>query len=374
MRALLIVLDSVGIGDAPDAAEYGDEGANTLAHIFEREPNLQLPTLDSLGLARLFGRDGDVRASYGRMREQSAGKDTTTGHWELAGVILEEPFAVYERFPDELVHAIERDADIEFIGNYPRSGTAILDELGPEHIRRGSPILYTSADSVLQIAGHEEVIAIDRLYEICEIARRHANSFRIGRVIARPFVGSEGAFKRTAHRHDFSFQPPRTVLNAMSDAKRDVIGVGKISDIFAGSGITESHPTSSNAEGMSQIARLWRERDDGLIFANLVDFDMIFGHRREVKGYANALRQFDDWLATFVDEIASDDLVIITADHGNDPTFRGSDHTREQVPLFVLHRTERRDLGTRATYADAAATLADYFQLPSWPKGCSFLS
>ncbi|MFL6537091.1 MAG: phosphopentomutase [Chthoniobacterales bacterium] len=374
MRALLIVLDSVGIGDAPDAAQYGDEGANTLAHIFEREPDLQLPTLDSLGLARLFGRDGDVRASYGRMREQSAGKDTTTGHWELAGVILEEPFAVYERFPDELVYAIERDADVEFIGNCPRSGTAILDELGPEHIRRGSPILYTSADSVLQIAGHEEVIAIDRLYEICEIARRHANSFRIGRVIARPFVGSEGAFKRTAHRHDFSFQPPRTVLNALSDAKRDVIGVGKISDIFAGSGITESHPTSSNAEGMSQIARLWRERDDGLIFANLVDFDMIFGHRREVKGYANALRQFDDWLATFVDEIASDDLVIITADHGNDPTFRGSDHTREQVPLFVLHRNERRDLGTRATYADAAATLADYFQLPSWPKGCSFLS
>ena len=374
MRALLIVLDSVGIGDAPDAAKYGDEGANTLGHIFEREPNLRLPTLDSLGLARLFGRDGEVRASYGRMREQSAGKDTTTGHWELAGVILEEPFAVYEHFPAELVHAIEREAGVEFIGNYPRSGTVILDELGPEHVRSGRPILYTSADSVLQIAAHEEVIAIERLYKICEIARRHADSFRIGRVIARPFVGSEGAFKRTTRRHDFSIQPPRTVLNALSDAKVDVIGVGKISDIFAGCGISESHPTSSNAEGMSHIERLWRERRDGLVFANLVDFDMMFGHRRDVSGYADALREFDDWLATFLEQIEADDLVIITADHGNDPTFRGTDHTREQVPLFVLHQSARRDLGTRNTYADVAATISNLFQLPTWPKGCSFLA
>jgi phosphopentomutase len=374
VRALLIVLDSVGIGDAPDAAKYGDEGANTLGHIFERQPELQLPTLDSLGLARLFGRDGEVRASYGCMREESVGKDTTTGHWELAGAILDEPFAVYERFPDELVHAIEREAGVEFIGNYPRSGTVILDELGPDHVRTGRPILYTSADSVLQIAAHENVVAIERLYQICEIARRHASRFRIGRVIARPFLGTEGAFKRTPRRHDFSMQPPRTVLNALHDAKHDVIGVGKISDIFAGSGISESHPTSSNAEGMSQIARLWREQRGGFIFANLVDFDMLFGHRRDVSGYANALREFDDWLAIFLSEFQRDDLVIITADHGNDPTFRGTDHTREQVPLFVLHQNERRDLGTRDTYADVAATLADYFQLPSWPKGCSFLA
>jgi phosphopentomutase len=374
VRALLIVLDSVGIGNAPDAAKYGDEGANTLAHIFEREPDLRLPTLDSLGLARLFDRDGDVRASYGRMREQSAGKDTTTGHWEIAGAILEEPFAVYERFPDEIVRAIERDADVEFIGNYPRSGTVILDELGPEHIRTGRPILYTSADSVLQIAAHEEIVAIERLYEICEAARRQADSFRIGRVIARPFIGTEGAFKRTSHRHDFSINPPRTVLNALFDANGAVIGVGKISDIFAGCGITESHPTSSNSEGISQIERLWGERRHGLIFANLVDFDMLFGHRRDVCGYANALREFDNWLATFLNEVEPDDLVIITADHGNDPTFRGTDHTREQVPLFVLHHNQHRDLGTRATYADVAATLSDYFQLPSWPNGCSFLS
>jgi phosphopentomutase len=217
-------------------------------------------------------------------------------------------------------------------------------------------------------------VAIERLYQICEIARRHANRFRIGRVIARPFVGTEGAFKRTPRRHDFSMTPPRTVLNALRDAKHDVIGVGKISDIFAGSGISESHPTSSNAEGMSQIARLWREQRGGFIFANLVDFDMLFGHRRDVSGYANALREFDDWLAIFLSEFQRDDLVIITADHGNDPTFRGTDHTREQVPLFVLHQNERRDLGTRDTYADVAATLADYFQLPSWPKGCSFLA
>ena len=374
MRALLLVLDSVGIGDAPDAAKYGDEGANTLAHIFECEPTLRLPALDSLGLARLFGRDGAVRASYGRMREQSAGKDTTTGHWELAGVILEEPFAVYEHFPDELVRAIEQEADIQFIGNLPRSGTVILDELGPEHIRTGRPILYTSADSVLQIAAHEEIVPVERLYQICEIARQQADGFRIGRVIARPFVGSEGAFKRTSHRHDFSMQPPRTVLNALCDAQREVIGVGKISDIFAGCGISESHPTSSNAEGMAQIARLWQERRDGLIFANLVDFDMNFGHRRDVGGYANALREFDRWLAPFLDEIEPNDLVIITADHGNDPTFRGTDHTREQVPLFVLHRDERRDLGTRETYADVAATLAGFFGLAEpWPIGEPFL-
>lgn len=374
MRALLIVLDSVGIGDAPDAAKYGDEGANTLGHIFEAEPQLELPALDSLGLARMRGRDGEVRASYGRMREQSAGKDTTTGHWEIAGVILEEPFAVYERFPDELVRAIEREAGVQFIGNYARSGTAILDELGSEHVRTRRPILYTSADSVLQIAAHEEVVPIERLYEICQIARKRGNDFRIGRVIARPFSGSQGGFQRTPRRHDFSMPPPRTVLNALRDTQKDVIAVGKISDIFAGSGISESHPTTNNAEGLRRIADLWRERRDALIFVNLVDFDMLFGHRRDVAGYANALREFDRWLASFLSQIEPHDLVIITADHGNDPTFRGTDHTREEVPLFVLHGEKRRDLGTRKSYADVSASLAEYFLLPGWPKGCSFLS
>jgi phosphopentomutase len=381
VRALLLVLDSVGIGGAPDAAEYGDEGANTLGHILESAPELRLPNLDSLGLPELLpthGSDGSrttYRSSHGKMEERSAGKDTTTGHWEIAGVILEEPFATFERFPDDLVRAIERDADVQFIGNYPQSGTTILGELGAEHVRTGKPILYTSADSVLQIAAHEQVIRIDRLYDICTVARQHADRFRIGRVIARPFTGPEGNFSRTSRRHDFSMEPPRTILNAIGENGRVVIGVGKISDIFAGQGITESFPTEGNADGMQRIADEWARLEDGLIFANLVDFDMLYGHRRDLTGYAQALEQFDQWLGQFMAQVLPDDLVIITADHGNDPTHRGTDHTREQVPLFVLHKNEKRALGVRETYADVAATLADYFELTeSWAVGESFLS
>jgi phosphopentomutase len=371
VRSLLIVLDSVGIGNAPDAAQYGDEGANTLGHIFERVPELALPNLDSLGLPELLGRPGaePYRASYGKMRERSAGKDTTTGHWEIAGAVLEQPFATFDRFPDELVRAIEHDARVQFIGNYPQSGTTILHELGEEHIRTGKPILYTSADSVLQIAAHEEVVPLQRLYEICGVAREHADRFHIGRVIARPFAASPGNFHRTARRHDFSMQPPHTVLNALCDADVRVIGIGKISDIFAGSGVTESHPTSSNAEGMQRIEELWPAAERSLLFANLVDFDMLFGHRRDVNGYANALQQFDSWLGDFLPQIRENDLVIITADHGNDPTFRGTDHTREEVPLFVLHGGESRDLGTRSTFADVAATIASCFDIEQWPVG-----
>ncbi len=393
MRALLLVLDSVGIGNAPDAANYGDEGANTLGHIFERTLDLHLPNLDSLGLGELVAGVGDpgsshlldagrgqrprlqpYRASYGRMRERSVGKDTTTGHWEIAGVILEKPFPVFEKFPEELVRAIEQESGVKFIGNYARSGTTILEELGAEHVRTGNPILYTSADSVLQIAAHEDVISTQRLYEICEITRRHADRFHIGRVIARPFAGETGNFRRTARRHDYSMKPPRTILNAINENGAEVIGVGKISDIFAGEGVTQSHPTSSNAEGMEQISLLWPQLKNGLIFTNLVDFDMLFGHRRNVAGYAQALREFDSWLGQFVRQITPDDLVIITADHGNDPTFRGTDHTREEVPLFVLHGNESHDLGTRETFADVAASLAEFFGLTSgWPAGTSFL-
>ncbi|MDQ6913622.1 MAG: phosphopentomutase [Verrucomicrobiota bacterium] len=363
MRALLLVLDSVGIGHAPDAASYGDEGANTLGHIFERMPDLTLPNLDSLGLSALLkGEHGKFRASYGRMRERSAGKDTTTGHWEIAGVILDEPFATFEKFPEELVRPIEQEAGIEFIGNYARSGTTILEELGAEHIRTGKPILYTSADSVLQIAAHEEIIPIERLYGICEIARRHADPFHIGRVIARPFGGEAGNFHRTAHRHDYSMKPPRTVLNAISETGAEVIGVGKISDIFAGEGLTSSYPTASNRDGMQRISELWPRLTNGLIFANLVDFDMLFGHRRDVAGYARALREFDDWLGRFLPSVQPNDLFIITADHGNDPTFRGTDHTREEVPLFILHQNEMRDLGTKSSFSFIAETLANFFK------------
>lgn len=371
MRSLLLVLDSVGIGGAPDAAAYGDEGADTLGHILREIPELELPHLFSLGLANLLGMEGGKgRASYGRMRERSAGKDTTTGHWELAGVILEEPFATFERFPDALVRRIEQAAGVEFLGNCARSGTAILEELGPEHLGSGRPILYTSADSVLQIAAHEEVVPVEKLYEICRHARSLADEYRIGRVIARPFLGEVGSFRRTSRRHDFSFHPPRTVLDEIP-----TIGIGKISDIFDGRGIDRSFPTASNREGMERIAALWKTERSGLLFANLVDFDMLHGHRRDVAGYAQALREFDEWLGDFLPEILPDDLVIITADHGNDPTFRGSDHTREEVPLLVLHRTEARDLGTRETFADVAATLAEFFELAEpWPVGKSFLS
>ncbi len=389
MRALLLVLDSVGIGHAPDAAKYGDEGANTLGHILEQLPDLEVPNLHSLGLAEVVaaplcrgvGVHGDMapslqqkRASFGKMQERSAGKDTTTGHWEIAGVILDEPFAVYERFPEKLVSAIERRANVHFIGNYARSGTTILEELGPEHCRTGKPILYTSADSVLQIAAHEEVISIDRLYEICGIARDEANQFQIGRVIARPFAGTPGKFIRTSRRHDFSMVPPRTILDALQEGNIPVTGVGKISDTFAGKGIGASYPTGSNREGMERIAALWSTKCEGLIFVNLVDFDMLYGHRRDVSGYGNALEEFDRWLGGFLPAVEPRDLVIITADHGNDPTYRGTDHSREQVPLFVLHGEKNGDLGTRNTFADVAASLAEFFELPApWPAGVSFL-
>jgi len=380
MRALLLILDSVGCGRAPDAAAYGDAGADTLGHIFAARPGLELPTLFSLGLWKaLTGDVFDPRsqqtiASYGRMRERSAGKDTTTGHWEIAGVVLAQPFATFTQFPAELVEAIEREAKVEFIGNYPQSGTVILEELGDEHLRTGKPILYTSADSVLQIAAHESILPPPRLAHVCRIARRHANKWRIGRVIARPFSGEPGAFERTAGRHDYSIVPPPTILNAIAEAGLPVEGIGKISDIFAGSGITCSHPTKSNAEGMAAIERVWGAMVDGLAFANLVDFDMLFGHRRDVAGYTRALIEFDAWLEGFLDEVEEDDLLIITADHGNDPTWRGTDHTREEVPLLVFHGGVSVPLGTRKTFADVAATLSEFFRLrKKWPVGESFI-
>lgn len=373
-RALLLVLDSVGCGHAPDAAAYGDEGANTLGHILEQRPHTKLSALKSLGLyqALALARGEEpcsppLRGAVGVLTERSAGKDTTTGHWELAGAVIEEPFATFEKFPGELVQAIERDAKVAFLGNFAASGTEVLDRLGAEHVATGRPILYTSADSVLQIAAHEDIVPIKRLYEICEVARRHCDAWRIGRVIARPFTG-DGPFRRTANRHDFSLVPPRTVLDALADAGIPTTGIGKISDIFAGSGIAKSFPTKSNADGMAAIDRLWAERSEGLLFANLVDFDMLFGHRRDVEGYARALEEFDFWLAEFLPRIEPGDLVLITADHGNDPTWSGSDHTRERVPVFCPSAAPGL-LGVRGSYADVAATLARHFAVAAWPRG-----
>lgn len=376
MRALLIVLDSVGIGHAPDAAQYGDEGADTLGHLLEYDPSLHLPALWSLGLGNILGRHPSEapQASFGQMREQSAGKDSTTGHWELAGVIVHEPFAVFDRFPPQLVDAIEAEAGVRFVGNFPASGTEIIKDLGPEHLRSGRPILYTSADSVLQIAAHEEIIPIERLYEICRIARRHADAYQIGRVIARPFVGEPGAFVRTSRRHDFSMRPPPTVLNAIAESGFAVKAVGKTVDLFAGEGITEAHPTESNSDGMQKIETVWRQTTDGLVFANLVDFDAVFGHRRDPAGYANALREFDGWFSGFLPNCGQNDLLIVTADHGNDPTFKGTDHTREQVPLLMKFDGQAQDLGNRQTFADVAATLADFFNCRDLPAGVPMMS
>lgn len=344
-RALVIVLDSVGCGSAPDAAAYGDAGADTLGHLFARIPDLHLPNLASLGLYQIFGLNQPSTLREGaravRLTAQSAGKDTTTGHWELMGWKVEQAFATFDFFPDSLIAELEQRGHVKFLGNHASFGTEILLELGEEHLRTGRPILYTSADSVLQIAAHEEVFGLERLWELCRTARRLLDEkhIRIGRVIARPFLGSSPAdFKRTGNRHDYSLVPGETALNRLQSAGVETLGVGKIADIFANSGISESHPTKSNTEGMATIDRLWTtpRPNPHFIFANLVDFDALYGHRRDPDGYAACLCEFDAWLGGFLPHVRADDLVLLTADHGNDPWHPGTDHTREQVPLLTL--------------------------------------
>ncbi|MEM1443158.1 MAG: phosphopentomutase [Verrucomicrobiota bacterium] len=379
-RALLIVLDSVGIGQAPDAADFGDEGANTVGHIRETVADFSIPHLDAAGLrhaeALAAGESltGETTLSYGCLTEQSAGKDTTTGHWELAGAPVEEPFATFEKFPDELVAEMESVAGVSFLGNYAQSGTVILEELGAEHLETGLPILYTSADSVIQVAAHEESFGLERLYEVCRQLQTIADRERIGRVIARPFLGSPGNFQRTGNRHDFSLVPPPTVLNHLQAANVETIGIGKISDIFAGSGIDHSHPTKSNAEGCDTIDQLLAASPDRphLLFANLVDFDMLYGHRRDPQGYAGALMEFDAWLGTLLPRLDDETLLLITADHGNDPTWTGSDHTRERVPILARFPGNPANLGVRESYADVAATLAHWFGCDLTGYGQSF--
>ena len=368
-RALLLVLDGVGCGAAPDADAYGDRGADTLGHVLAGCPQ-PLPVLTRLGLRHVLGdAHGAAEACWGRMRPRSAGKDSTTGHWELAGAVLDRPFATFSAFPDALVRAIEAEAGVRFIGNRAASGTEIIEALGEAHRRTDAPILYTSADSVLQIAAHEAVMAAPALDALCRIARRHADAWRIGRVIARPFAGAPGGYRRTAGRHDYAMEPPPTVLDALVEAGTTVVGIGKVADLFAGRGFTTSCPTRDNHDGMAQIHDAWRVLDRGLLFANLVDFDTVFGHRRDVAGFATALAAFDAWLGGFLPLVGLNDLVLVTADHGTDPTFRGTDHTREEVPLLMLHAGRRGPLGCRDGFADVAATLAAHFGLAGWATG-----
>ena len=383
-RVVLIILDSVGIGYLPDADKYGDKGANTLLHVAEAVGSLKLPNLERLGLGSIITVPGikaveRPEACFGKMQSQSAGKDTTTGHWEIAGIILKEPFPTYPNgFPKEVMSKFEEEIGRQTLGNKKASGTVIIEELGKEHMRTGSPIVYTSADSVFQIAAHEAVIPIEELYKECRIARniltgKHA----VGRVIARPFVGEPGRFKRTARRHDFSLKPlQKTMLDIISEAGKQVLAVGKIKDIFVGSGITDSVATSSNTEGVERIKDYLDQAEQGLIFANLVDFDMLFGHRNDTQGYANALEEFDQLLPDIMAKLQEDDVLVISADHGTDPGFPGSDHTREYVPVLITGKKilKGKSIGVRETFSDLGATITELLGCGSLLHGTSFAS
>jgi len=384
-RVILIVLDSVGIGALPDAAAYGDEGSNTLGNIARQVP-LKLPALRSLGLDRVVEigaplggpPPGPPRGAHGRMAEVSAGKDSVTGHWEMMGIVLDRPFPTFPTgFPQQLISELERRIGRGTLGNVVASGTEIIDRLGAEHMRTGKPIVYTSADSVFQIAAHEDVIPIAELYRICEAAfDLAARGSGIGRVIARPFVGVPGAFTRTANRHDYALEPTGpTLLDILSSHETGVVSIGKVRDLFAGRGISRAVPTSSDADGMAKLATVMAETAQGLIFINLVDFDAVYGHRNDVTGYAANLERFDVNLARLLPSLRDTDLLVITADHGNDPSTPSTDHSREYVPLLLAGaRVRPVDLGTRATFADLGQTIADNFGVAPLPHGTSFLS
>jgi phosphopentomutase len=381
-RIIWIVLDSVGIGEMPDAADYGDAGSDTLGHIAQFRP-LHLPNFTRLGLANIkplahLAPSPAPLAAFGRCALASPGKDTTTGHWEMAGIHLAKPFPLYPHgFPREIMDEFERRIGRHTLGNKPASGTEIIKELGEEHMRTGSPIVYTSADSVFQIAAHEEVIPIPELYRICEIAREILRGpHEVGRVIARPFIGSPGSFTRTANRHDYAVPPPRgMLLDRLEEKNVPVYSVGKIFDIFLGRGIGEHEKTKTNADGMSKTIAAMKQSPAGLIFVNLVDFDMLYGHRNDAEGYARALEAVDLWLPELEAELTGGDLVIFTADHGCDPTTPSTDHSREYVPLLVYGPTARQgvDLGIRSTLSDIGQTVAENFGVRI-EKGKSFLS
>ncbi|OEH55718.1 phosphopentomutase [Oceanobacillus sp. E9] len=384
-RVFLIVMDSVGIGEAPDAKDFNDIGADTLGHIAEKMKGLNMPTLESLGLSNIRMIKGiepavQPKAHYTKMQEASNGKDTMTGHWEIMGLHIENPFRTFpDGFPDELIQELEQKTGRKVIGNKPASGTEILDELGKQHMDTGSLIVYTSADSVLQIAAHEEIIPIDEQYKICEIARELTldEKYMVGRVIARPFVGVPGAFERTPNRHDYALKPfGRTVMNELKDNNYDVLALGKISDIYDGEGVTETIRTKDNNDGMVQLRKSMDKSFNGLNFLNLVDFDAKYGHRRDAIGYGKALEEFDQQLPEIIEQLHDDDLLIITADHGNDPIHHGTDHTREYVPLLVYHNqiNQAKELPIRRTFADIGATVADNFGIKLPEYGESFLN
>ncbi len=380
-RAVVLVADGVGCGGAPDAADYGDAGADTLGNIARATGGLRLPNLEALGLGHLTAIAGvpaaaAPRGAWGTMREASAGKDTITGHWEMAGLVTQTAMATFPRgFPEPITTALAAAAGRGLLGNKAASGTAIIDELGARHMKTGDLILYTSADSVLQIAAHEQVVPLPELYRICEAARLIADRHHIGRVIARPFVGQPGAFRRTYNRRDFALIPPApTLLDDLRAAGLDVIGVGKISDIFAGRGLSKSLHSEGNADGLRLTLDALRAFERGLLFVNLVDFDMLYGHRNDVAGFARALAELDAWLPALQAALNVDDLVFITADHGNDPTTPGTDHTRERVPLLAFGPSVRpAALGTRASFCDLGQTIAQALGAPPLARGTSFL-
>ena len=382
-RVFLIVLDSVGVGSLPDAAAFGDEGANTLGHVADRCGGLNLPNLAKLGLGNIIPILGvspapAPLASWGRMAEIAPSKDTLAGHWELMGIVLEQPFSLFPQgFPADLVAGFKnRTGMADILGNKAASGTEIIAELGAEHVRSGFPIVYTSADSVFQIAAHEKIIPLPELYEMCLRARTLCDDWRIGRVIARPFIGTAGNFSRTANRRDFSMPPPgETVLDILLKNRLAVIAIGKIENIFAGQGIGRSWPSHDNSEGMLLLREELASAERGLVFANLVDFDMLYGHRNDVEGYAAALEAFDRELDSLLPGLGPGDILVVTADHGCDPAYPGTDHTREFVPLLVYGLSlPARALGVRRTFADVGASILDVFGLKQECPGESFMA
>ena len=383
-RVFLVVMDSVGIGEAPDAEQFDDLGADTLGHIADHMNGLNMPNMEKLGLGNIRELNGISKADqpmahYTKMMEASNGKDTMTGHWEIMGLHIEQPFRTFpDGFPDKLISELENRTGRKVIGNKPASGTEILVELGEEHVKTGALIVYTSADSVLQIAAHEDVVPLDELYHICEIAREmtKAEEYMVGRVIARPFIGEAGDFKRTSNRHDYALKPfGHTVMNELEDNGKDVIAIGKISDIYDEEGVTKSLRTKSNMDGMDKLIETQQMEFEGISFLNLVDFDALYGHRRDPQGYGEALEEYDERLTEVLERMEEDDLLLITADHGNDPIHHGTDHTREYVPLLAYHKgiKEAVDLGIRQTFADVGATIADNFKVTLPEHGTSFL-